>query len=612
MNELDNPNEAIDSSAYFEYITDTTYFTGNWFAYLDSVHFASGQYFAMQVKAYSSDTLLAESNVHTFKGPKPFEAFYLDGRKIYSEVFTKIDPAWDSLCGYGYTSLYINNSARSVPIYFENYNYGASDTLQTGVVYGSFSSEFTINPRNVTSVLSTPMYLDSLIITQNGTKLGCKFSPKIIINRDTVIFDYDTWISLNEYNSLEGKFYLTDTVISNNQFIYEIDSTSSIDIYSTYYYPEFYGSVNYTYNNDTFKIEIPDAMKDIRYFSSTLKDTVHVTDQLDISSTSFIIDCSDNESPGIFQDTVKWQGIYLNNFKFNEVLQEDTFAIEFMNQEFDATDQESSRWLAYLTENKLYLDVDTIFDNNASGKYNYFNFYYDQIKINNINDSLEWKVTGDILVLYLKDLYYNINIPCTNNSILLAETELYSEFQPFPLYEFELYEFSVIIDNDTIPAEIDHQNKKIKIKFFSENDISSFIPYFKIAGHNFEIGLSTITSGITEYPFYEDFTYSVDLLSYDNTKVRYELTIDNTVDVNKSFTENLIQIYPNPANNFIKVSGAEIGNQLSILDINGRSLYMKKAVNETEFINVEEIETGVYFLKIENSKNTFIKKVIKL
>ncbi len=618
MDELDNPNEAIDNSAYFEYITDTTTFTGNWFAYLDSVHFASGQYFAMQVKAYSSDTLLAESNVHTFKGPKPFEAFYLDGRTIYSEVFTKIDPAWDSLCGYGYTNLVVNNLAKKVPVYFENYNYGASATLQTGVVYGSFSSEFTINPRNVTSVLSTPMYLDSLIITVYDSKIGCKFSPQIIINSDTVSFDYDTWISVNEYNSLEGKFYLNDTVISNDQFIYEIDSTSNIDIYSNYYFPEFYGSVNYTYNNDTFKVAIPDAAKDISYFSSELEDTVHVTGQLDISSTSYTVDCSDTESPGIFQDTIKWQGIYFNDFKINEVKQDSTFVFELTGNTFEAVKRDTSSWLAYLKENKLILDIDTIFNNSISGTYNYFDASYDHIKINNLNDTLVWDVDGTIYINYLYDYRYNITILCKDNAILLAETDINCEFQPFPLYEFELNHFAILLDNDTIPGDIDHANKEIDIilpAFPEGYNMYTFNTFFNILGHNILLDGDRITSGANygEIDFYESTIYTLKIVSYDNRYITYTLNIELEEFVNtENLTENInIEVYPNPANDFIKVSGVEIGNQLSILDINGRTLHSMKVANQTELINIEEFETGVYFIKIKNSENTLIKKVIK-
>ena len=70
-----------------------------------------------------------------------------------------------------------------------------------------------------------------------------------------------------------------------------------------------------------------------------------------------------------------------------------------------------------------------------------------------------------------------------------------------------------------------------------------------------------------------------------------------------------LSVYPIPAENLIYINGVQEGSTILVHDINGRVL-----ITESEFygsINIENLNTGVYFIKILNSNSKvlrFIKK----
>lgn len=616
INQTDIPEEVINNEAYFEHLTDTLSTTSDWSENLDTVYFATTQFFAWQIKAYSSDTLLAESDIYTFEGPPLFNRFNAGNQTIYTTKFTKVDQDWDSLCGTGYTIIQSNR----IDLSFENIQVrrsGAELFLRSGELIGEYIDTLTITPRYNLDDLNLTMYFDSIIITADKYKALCNVEYAQKFRDDTIKVDVNNWIDLSSDSFYPlGDLYFSDTVIKYDNYVINISKSSKMFVRLTQYSPTYVGTIDYLYKDDTLKFDIPDEASILNYFNSQETLSVKTDYNFSLLTTSGILDLSDKESPGIFQDSLEWEGVYFNNLKVYKANTDTIFTFDIASEPINTVIRESSSWMAYLSNDKLVFNLDSTFSEHAYGEYNYFSMQYDNIKINNLNDSLEWSVAGEIYIPYLKEHYYEIDIPCKNDTILLAETDTACLFQIFPLSVLEFYEFGIIIDDSLYLGEIDHENKEVKIAISPFEDRLYFKPFFRIAGNGFNFHFASSVSEVSEYYTYFvdiDRTYVLQVVSYDGTKLRYEFTFEVKETTTRNLLSNTtIQVYPNPANDFIKVSGVEIGNQLSILDINGRSLYMKKAVNETELINVEEIETGVYFLKIENSENTVIKKVIKL
>ena len=86
-----------------------------------------------------------------------------------------------------------------------------------------------------------------------------------------------------------------------------------------------------------------------------------------------------------------------------------------------------------------------------------------------------------------------------------------------------------------------------------------------------------------------------------------------TKDTNVSeITENNISVYPNPANDFVKLSA--VSGQLSVVKIyNCLGMLVEEIevnANEVE-INTSEYNTGIYFVNVQTENGNLVKKVVK-
>lgn len=71
-----------------------------------------------------------------------------------------------------------------------------------------------------------------------------------------------------------------------------------------------------------------------------------------------------------------------------------------------------------------------------------------------------------------------------------------------------------------------------------------------------------------------------------------------------------INIYPNPAKDYVVINNLKGENQITIIDLNGRMrYYQNSSFNQVE-INLEGLESGIYNLNIINGNNISTKKLI--
>jgi len=69
--------------------------------------------------------------------------------------------------------------------------------------------------------------------------------------------------------------------------------------------------------------------------------------------------------------------------------------------------------------------------------------------------------------------------------------------------------------------------------------------------------------------------------------------------------------YPNPATNYIQISGIVTNALITIYSMDGRKVFEGNVINQ-QFINLSGIASDLYFVKIEeeNRRNTF-KLIVK-
>lgn len=71
-----------------------------------------------------------------------------------------------------------------------------------------------------------------------------------------------------------------------------------------------------------------------------------------------------------------------------------------------------------------------------------------------------------------------------------------------------------------------------------------------------------------------------------------------------------ITLFPNPANEVITIRGYESEFNYSIFDINGKKVQTSKLVGNST-ISISDLSPGLYFINLQNDKQTTIKKIIK-
>lgn len=101
---------------------------------------------------------------------------------------------------------------------------------------------------------------------------------------------------------------------------------------------------------------------------------------------------------------------------------------------------------------------------------------------------------------------------------------------------------------------------------------------------------------------------------YNSTKTNCLLNINIGIKENNNLN-HLIQVYPNPANNFITLKSdiALQHSKIELTDVTGRLIQTIKStdLNQTT-INIINLNDGIYFLNITfDNTNKVVKKFIK-
>lgn len=76
-----------------------------------------------------------------------------------------------------------------------------------------------------------------------------------------------------------------------------------------------------------------------------------------------------------------------------------------------------------------------------------------------------------------------------------------------------------------------------------------------------------------------------------------------------SIKENKIKCYPNPTDNYIYIEGLSPKSNYDIFDLQGKKV-LEGTLNEFSKINLSSLKSGVYFISLKNSKESFVKKIV--
>jgi hypothetical protein len=76
---------------------------------------------------------------------------------------------------------------------------------------------------------------------------------------------------------------------------------------------------------------------------------------------------------------------------------------------------------------------------------------------------------------------------------------------------------------------------------------------------------------------------------------------------------NNFSMYPNPTTNFVKIRLEEgVLKQILLYSLNGKNVFEKKSNQQESVIDIHQLNTGIYIVKIISNKGSFTKKLIKI
>ncbi len=74
--------------------------------------------------------------------------------------------------------------------------------------------------------------------------------------------------------------------------------------------------------------------------------------------------------------------------------------------------------------------------------------------------------------------------------------------------------------------------------------------------------------------------------------------------------ESNIQVYPNPAKNFLNIESDQGFQFIELSDINGKLVFSEIGEYRNKIISLDGISTGVYFLTLKSESYIFSKKIL--
>ena len=115
-------------------------------------------------------------------------------------------------------------------------------------------------------------------------------------------------------------------------------------------------------------------------------------------------------------------------------------------------------------------------------------------------------------------------------------------------------------------------------------------------------------------------TYKVEVQTEDSVVTDQDFFVDSTGTINvevksgikKQTKSNSFELYPNPSKDRIYIASDYTKEvEVHVLNLLGKVVYISNNIKVGDFIDLKNLEAGVYYVKINAAGNEVIKKVIK-
>ncbi len=98
-----------------------------------------------------------------------------------------------------------------------------------------------------------------------------------------------------------------------------------------------------------------------------------------------------------------------------------------------------------------------------------------------------------------------------------------------------------------------------------------------------------------------------------NQRTRFYTTApagSTATGINETLAENVITVYPNPANNVVTIANIPTNSTVRITDVAGKTVYSSKNADAQVISSVDGWMSGIYFVQVVNNNSIITKKLI--
>ena len=170
---------------------------------------------------------------------------------------------------------------------------------------------------------------------------------------------------------------------------------------------------------------------------------------------------------------------------------------------------------------------------------------------------------------------------------LATRYEYLNSLEDIPQLELKL----ISIDS----ADCNLANGRINLKI--ENTISLDYQLFLNGDSISTLGVSNLEEGKYFFEAYNE------IGCYDSLTINLPCLANTSIE---EIEQNEIIVYPNPAKNFLEIKKAS-NRKYGIYDINGKLIVGGKLERDSQTINLEQLQNGLYTLRIGTQTTKFIK-----
>lgn len=90
----------------------------------------------------------------------------------------------------------------------------------------------------------------------------------------------------------------------------------------------------------------------------------------------------------------------------------------------------------------------------------------------------------------------------------------------------------------------------------------------------------------------------------------YALDLGGSVGITENEIVNQLNVFPNPANNFVTITNLPANSIIRLTDVSGKLIYTSKVADEQTVIGTENFGSGVYFISVESNGNVVNRKLV--